>query len=178
MSNRRIRVRHTKTSRWGDWHTLWPVCALCAGLLLLFALGIVQVYLTDLPRKSDIPVVVLGHGQDLHLDPTKLRSSELHLFEANASGKKMKFIVERTKDNTIHTALASCQLCYRSHDRHYAKQGRMICGECNGPMDYESKDRQVGTNSCTLVEVPHTETDRDITVFARDVIAQAARQPQ
>jgi hypothetical protein len=88
---------------------------------------------------------------------------QLHLFEARASGQKVKFIVERTQDKTAHVALASCRICYRSRDRHYAKNGQMMWGECNGPMAFESKDRKTGTNSCTLAEIPHKETDRDIT---------------
>ena len=177
MSHHRIRAKRPKPHR-GDWYALWPVWALCAGFLLLVVFGIVREYIADLPQKSDVPVVVLDHDRDLHLDPAKLRPSELHLFEASVSGRKVKLIVERTKNNTIHAALASCRTCYRSHDRHYARKGQIICGECNGPMPFESKDRNTVKNSCALVEVPHTETDRDITVLTSDVLAEAAKDPR
>jgi uncharacterized membrane protein len=178
MSNHQIRVKRTKTPRHGDWYTLWPVWALCGGLLLLLVFGLGWVYVVNLPPKSDIPLVALGGGRDLHLDPSKLSSQQLHLFEARASGQKVKFVVERTQDKTVHVALASCRICYRSRDRHFAKSGQMMCGECNMPMNFESRDQKPGTNSCALVEVPHAETDRDITVLTSDVLAVAAKQPR
>lgn len=92
-------------------------------------------------------MVTLGRGRDQHLDPNKLNPQQLHVFEARASRQKVKFIVERTQDKTVHVALASYRICYRSHDRHYAKQGQMICGECNGPMTFESNDQKTVRNS-------------------------------
>ncbi len=178
MGHSRIKPKPSKAPRRYGWHELWPVWALCAGLLLLSAFFLTWEYVAYLPQKSDIPVVVLDRGRDLHLDPSKLVSQQLHLFEARASGQKVKFIIERTQDKTVHVALASCQACYRNRDRHFARNGQMTCGECNMPMTFESKDRKAGTNSCALVELPHTETDRDITVLTRDVLAMAAKQPQ
>lgn len=178
MSNHHIRAKRFKTPQRGDWYALWPVWALCGGLSLLAASLIVWEYVANLPQKSDIPLVAVEGGRDLHMDPVKLVSQQLHLFEARASGQKVKLVVERTQDKTVHVALASCQVCYRNRDRHFAKNGQMMCGKCNGPMNFESKDRKTGTNGCALVEVPHTETDRDITVLTRDVLAMAAKQPQ
>lgn len=177
MSNQRIR-KHSKTPRRGDWCTLWPVWALCGGLGLLFVFALAGVYIANLPQKSDIPVVAVGEGQDLHLDPAKLNLRQLHLFEVRAAGQKARVVVQRTDDNTVHVGLASCSICYRSHNRHYAKNGQMMCGECNSQMNFEAKDRRAGTNGCALVEVPHTETSSNITVLTRDVLAVAAQQPQ
>jgi uncharacterized membrane protein len=178
MSRRRIRSNHPKSPHRGNWYALWPAWALCAGLLLLAAFAVVREFVEGLPQKSDIPVLVLGPDRDLHLDSAKLLPSELHLYEASVAKQKMKFVVGRTKDNTIHAALASCRTCYKSHDRHYVKQGQMICGECNMQMNFGSTNQQAGKNSCFLVEIPHTETGRDITVLAHDVLAQVEKQPR
>jgi len=178
MSHHQIRSKYSKTEKKRDWSAPWPVWGLCAGLLLLLAFALVWEYVAYLPQRSDIPVIALSRGQDLHLDPSKLIPKQLHLFEARSSGQEVKFIVERTQDKTVHVALASCRICYRSHDRHYAKNGQMMCGKCNGPMAFESKDRKPGTNSCAIAEIPHKETDRDITVLASDVLAQAAMRPR
>lgn len=175
MSHQRIRSKSSKAEKKRDWSAPWPVWGLCAGLLLLVAFALVWEYVAYFPQRSDIPVVVLSRGQDLHLDPSKLIPQQLHLFEVRASGQKVKFIVERTQNKTAHVALATCRICYRSRDRHYAKNGQMMCGECNGPMAFESKDRKPGTNSCTLAEIPHKETDRDLTVLASDALAEAAK---
>jgi len=178
MSNRHVRAKRLKTPQRGDWYALWPVWALCGVLSLLVAFALVWEYVVNLPQKSDIPVVAVEGGRDLHIDPSKLALQQLHLFEARSPGQKVKFLVERTQDKTVHVALASCRTCYRNRDRHFAKNGQMMCSECNGPMTFESKDQKAGTNSCALVEIPHTETDRDITVLARNVLAMAAKQPQ
>ena len=178
MSNHHIRAKRLKMPQRGDWYALWPVWAICGCLLLLAAFGLVWQYVANLPQKSDMPVIALDGGRDLHLERGKLASQQLHLFEARASGQKVKYVVERTQDKTVRVALASCRICYRSRERHFTKNGQMMCGACNMPMNFESKDRKTGTNSCALVEIPHTETDRDITVLTRDVLAMAATQPQ
>ncbi len=178
MSNHHIRAKRLKMPKRGDWHALWLVWAMCGGLLLLFTVAVVWQYMAGLPPKSDMSVVALDGGRDLHLDPGQLVSQQLHLYEARTSGQKVKFVVDRTQDNIVHSALASCRICYRSRDRHYAKQGKMMCGECNMPMNFVSKGKQASANSCALVEVPHAESDHDIAVLARDVLAQAAKQPR
>lgn len=174
MSNRRINVRHPKTHERGNWYLFWPVCAIAAVLLLMVAYISVSEYRASLPQKSDIPVVALGDGRDLHQDPSKLSSGQLHLFEASTSGRKVKFVVERTQDKAVHVALASCRACYRSHDPHYTRKGEMICGKCKESMAFESRTQKAGTNNCSLAEIPHSETDRDVVVLAHDVLAQAA----
>ena len=178
MSNHRIkRVQSVLSSR-GAWYVLWPVWSICAFLLLLGVLVVVREYQAELPKKSDIHVIAVSEGQDLRLDSKKLDSRDLHLFEVSSSGKKMKIAVQRTDDKSVHVALASCRACYRNRDHHYAKQGQMMCGKCNGPMKFESKDRRADPNNCTLVELPHTEKDGNIAVLARDVLAQVQKLPQ
>jgi len=178
MSNHGINRKHPRPSRHGDWHLLWPVWAICTILLLFGAFVIVREYREDSPQKSDIPAIALFEGQNLHLDQNKLRSTQLHLFEVNAAGKAVKFIVQRTPDQIVHVALASCKACYRNRDAHYARNGEMICGQCKESMDFESKGRQPRANHCALVEVPHEESNGDVAVLARDVLAQAAKQPK
>ncbi len=177
MSNHRIRVNRSKLPRRGDWYTLWPVWALCAVPILMLTFAAIREYRASLPQKSDVPLVALRDGQDLHIDAGKLNSGQLNLFEASASGQKVKFIVERTQNKSVHVALASCRACYHSHNPHYARKGEMICGKCNESMAFESKGQKAGTNNCTLPEIPHTETDRDVVVLARDVLAQAVKRP-
>lgn len=177
MSNHRIRRVHPRSSLRGGRYVLWPVWAVGSITLLFGVFLLVREYRAKLPKKSDIPVVALGEGQDLHLDASKSSLRQLHLFEVSAMGKKAKVVVQQTDDKTVHVALASCRACYRNRDRHYAKQEQMICGKCNMPMNFESKDRKASTNSCTLVEIPHMESNGNISVLTRDVLAQAANKP-
>jgi hypothetical protein len=175
MSNYPIHRKHSKTPHRGEWYTFWPVWALCAALLLFFGILFVWAYRAGLPQKSDIALIALGDGRDLHLDRSKLSSPQLHLFEASVSGQKVKFMVQQTQDKTVHVTLASCRACNRSHNPPYARKGEMVCGQCRQAMGFESKDQRAGTNNCVLAEIPHTETDRDVAVLARDVVAQAAK---
>ena len=178
MSHHRIkRVQPVSNSR-GAWYVPWPVWAICMFLLLVGVVAVVQEYRAELPKRGDINVIAVSAGKDLRLDASKLNSRDLHLFEVSSSGKKVKIVVQRTDDKTVHVALASCRACFRNRDHHYAKQGQMICGKCNGPMKFESKNRMADTNSCALVEIPHTETNGDLAVVTRDVIAQTERLPQ
>lgn len=178
MSHHRIkRVPSASNSR-GTWHVLWPVWAICSFLLLIGVFVGVREYQMELPKKSDIPVVVVSEGQDLHLESSKLSSGDLHLFEVSSSGEKVKIAVQRTDDRTVHVALASCRACYRNRDHHYAKQGQMMCGKCSMTMKFESKNQKADTNSCSLVKIPHTEKEGDIAVSTGDVLAQAQRLPQ
>lgn len=178
MSSHRIHPRHSKAPGRGNWYVLWPVWALCGGLALLFVFALASTYIAYRPQKSDIPVVAVGNGQDLHMDPQKLVPQQLHLFEVSSSGQKVKVVVQRTDDKAVQVALASCRTCYRSHDRHYVKNGQMMCAECNERMNFEAKGQKTGTNGCALVELPHTQTNGNITVLLRDVLAQAAKMPQ
>lgn len=178
MSNYRISRTRGKASLRGDWHALWPVWALCTVLLLFGVFVVVMEYRAGLPQKSDIPVVVLKEGQDLHLDRSKLSSSQLRLFEANASGQRAKFIVQQTGDRIVHVAVASCRACYRNRDSHYVRKGEIICGLCKKAMIFDANGQMVSTDHCALVKAHHVESDREVTVLARDVLAQAAKLPQ
>lgn len=170
MSKAQVKTKRLKEPRHYGWRETWPVWAVGGFLFLVLCFSLIQTYLAYRPQKSDVPIVALKPAQDLHLDARGLRPQQLHLFEANVSGKKVRFIVERTQDNAIHVSLASCRVCYRSRDRHYAQKGQMICGECNGPMPFESKAQKAPVNTCALAEIPHRESGSDLVVSANDVL--------
>jgi len=178
MSNHGINRKYPKPTRHEGWHVRWPAWAICTVLLLFGAFVIFRQYREDSPQKSDIPVIAISEDQNFHMDQSKLRSPQLHLFEASASGQRVKFIVQRTADQAVYVAVASCRACYRNRNSHYARNGEMICGQCKEAMDFESKAQKARANHCALVEVPHTETGDDVAVLIRDVFAQAAKLPQ
>ena len=178
MSNHRIKVSHLKMHERRGWYMFWPLCLITAFLLLPISFNLVGEYLANRPRRSDVASVELGSGQNLHLDKSKLQNGQIHLFEASASGKKLLFLVQQTQDKVVHVALASCKACYHNRDSHYAKKGQMMCGKCKEPMTFESGSRQPNKNGCALLEIHHTETDREVTVLTNDVLAQATTAVQ
>ena len=178
MSHHRIKRVPSVSNARGTWSVLWPVWAICSFFLLLGAFVAVREYQMGLPKKSDIPVVVVSEGHDLHLESSTLSSGKLHLFEVSTSGEKVRVAVQRSGSGTVQVALASCRACYKNRDHHYAENGKMMCGKCNMPMKFESNSKKADTNSCALVELPHTEKDGNIAVLARDVLALVHKLPQ
>lgn len=175
MSHSRINQKPSKTYRRADWYTFWPVWVLCAVLISFCAIGFVKVYLAERPQKSDVTVVSVGAGQDLHLDMGELSPGKLHLYEVSSPRQTVKFVVQQTQDKTVHVALATCKVCYRSKNPHYVRNGKMICGKCKEAMDYESKGQKNSVNGCILPEIPHTEENGQQTVLAQDVFDQASK---
>jgi hypothetical protein len=164
LSNQRVGRNHARSSRGSKWYVLWPVWALCTILLTFSVFLVVREYREDLPQKGDIPVIALADGQNLHMHPHRLSSPQLQLFDANASGQKVKFLVQRTPDQIVHVAVASCKVCYRNRDSHYARNTEMNCSKCKGAMVFDSKRRQANTSHCAPVELPHAESDGDVAV--------------
>lgn len=169
MSNSRVKSKRSNELRHYGWRETWPVWAVGGFFVLVIAFCLIQTYRVYGPQKSDVPIVALKPAQDLHLDTRGLGPQQLRLFEAKVSGEKVRFLVERTQGNAIHVSLASCRVCYRSRDRHYAQKGQMICGECNGPMPFESRGQNAPANSCALAEIPHREEGTDLMVSLSDV---------
>lgn len=120
-------------------------------------------------------MTLLAAERVVHLDQAKLMPAQLQMFEEEVSGQKVRFVVQRTLDNKVHVALATCRACYHSMNPHYTRKGKMICGKCNMPMQLESAMERDGNNRCTLPEIPHQESVRDVTVHIRDVLAQAQK---
>src|SRR5579871_6437940 len=114
MSNHRIKNMRPGVSSRNGWYVLWPVWAISALLLSLGVFAVVQEYRAGLPKKSDVHVIAMNEGEDLHLDSSKLNSRDLHLYEVSSSGEKVKIAVQRTDDGTVHIALASCRACYKN----------------------------------------------------------------
>lgn len=170
MSHRHISKHLASKSRIG-WRALWPVWAICSLFLVITALGMVEAYLDDRPEKSDAPVSVLRDGQDLRLNTREVGPGTLRIFEASFSGQKLRFIVQRTRDNSVHAALASCKACIRSRNSHFAHSGEFICGQCKHAMWVQSRNQRTDADGCVLPEVPHSESEGIVTVAARDIQA-------
>ena len=175
MSRSRINLKRSKTYHRADWYTFWPVWALCAVLISFCIIGFVEVYLAERPQKSDVPVVSVGAGQDLHLGMGDLSSGKLHLYEVRSPGRRVKFVVQQTTDKTVHVALATCKACYRSENSHYVLDGKMMCSKCRHAMDFALSGEENYANQCKLSEISHTEENRQVTILERDVFDQASK---
>lgn len=172
MSHHQIKRRSGNYSLRENWRIFWPVLAVFAVPLLLTAFVIVK---TSWPYHAHkVPA-----GQNLRLIAAKLHPNQLHLFETSISGQKVRFVVERTQDNTIHVALAACRFCYRERHSNQVRDGAVFCDRCRGSMDFAAAKTVERANSCDLVEVQHQQSGRNVTIQARDItqiIAELAQK--
>lgn len=178
MSYLRTKPRRPGTLNRLDWCPPWPVWAAGGFFLLISVVCLIQIERVYGPQKSDVPVTAVQPEPDLRLDTGKLKPMQPHLFQANVSGKTVRFVVERTRDNVVHVALATCSVCFRSRNPHYVRNGEMICGQCNGPMPFAPKGQTTVGHSCLLVEIPHRVINGELIVSMRDVIAQNSKLSQ
>ena len=162
MSHHRIKPKSVAISLHKDWSVFWPVLAVLAVPLLITVPVMVATFWAGHPQK-------LAANRDLQLDVAKLRVNQLHLFETSVPGEKVRFVVERTQDNTVHVAVAACKFCYRERHSNRVQDGVVLCGRCNGSMNFESTQARRRTNSCDLSEIPHQQTPQTVTVLARDI---------
>ncbi|MHB2010004.1 MAG: Fe-S-containing protein [Acidobacteriaceae bacterium] len=172
MSHHRIKPKSDDISLRKDWRVFWPVLAVLAVPLLITVLVMVATFWAGHPQK-------LAANRDLQLDIAKLRVNQLHLFETSVSGEKVRFVVERTQDNTVHVAMAACKFCYRERHSNRVQDGVVLCARCNGSMNFESTKARGRANSCDLSEIPHQQTPQTLTVLTRDIaqtVTKLARQ--
>ena len=168
MSNRRILTKRSGQRSSRIWRVLWPVWLIVAAISSVYGYIVLRDYLDNRPHQSDVQVKTLERNENLHLDREALTAGRLHLFEANLDGKRVKFVVQRTDERTVHVALASCRNCYKSRDSHYAKKGLMICSRCRHAMAFE--DKGAIKDGCAMPEIPQTEEGEKVFVSSRDVI--------
>ena len=162
MSHPRIKPKSYGSSLRKDWRVFWPVLAVLAVPLLITVLVMVATFWAGHPQK-------LAANRDLQLDLAKMHVNQLRLFETSVSGEKVRFVVERTPDNTVHVAVAACKFCYRERHSNRVQDGTVVCGRCRSSMDFESFKATDHANSCRLAEIPHLQTQQSLTVMARDV---------
>jgi uncharacterized membrane protein len=168
MSRHRIKSKPAGYSFRKNLQVFWPVMAILAVPLFLMAVVMVKTLWSEHPQ-------TLAGGRDIRLDIATLRPNQLHLFETSVSGEKVRFVVERTEDNTIHVALAACAFCYRDRRSNRVQDGAVFCDRCRSTMGFASAKPGGHAKSCDLVEIPHQQTAQTLTVLARDIAQMAAR---
>ena len=112
---------------------------------------------------------------ELRLPLAGLYPMQMHLYAIRDGERIVKFLVERTRDQIVHVALASCSACARQRSANYAKDGQMICGRCKGAMPFARSGQKTTAHTCQLIAIPHREAEGDLIVSISAVI-QTSRQ--
>lgn len=105
-------------------------------------------------------------------------SHHLRLFETSVSGQKVRFVVERMQDNTIHVALAACPFYYRQRRSNRVQDGAVICGRCKGPMDFAATKTAARAHSCDLSEIQPQQSGQTLIIQARGIAQAVTRLAQ
>ena len=178
MKRLRIQTQRGKDGKRGGWRVFWPIWLLFSLLIGLFGFNLLEPYLEDLPRRSDVPVIALGAGKDLQISQNSLQRGEIHLFDAANAAQRIQFLVQRANDNVIHTAIATCRSCIRSGKAHYARNGEFICGQCEHAMRFEISKSNEHSENCIMPEIPHSVSNGMVIIRASDVRAIFDRASQ
>ncbi len=154
---------------------MWPLWLLCGVSVAVILVGLAFVVREDLSQKDDVSETELPAGQDLRIALDHLVAERLYLFSYPCDlGRRVRFVVQRTSDGTVHTNMASCQACYRSAHPHYAHNGQMICGMCKQPMRRPDEEGlTLEQKQCPLVSLPHSMHDNEVVVSAQSVVDQS-----
>jgi hypothetical protein len=169
---------HTKkdNKQAGNRYALWPIGALCGGLLLVILSLIARMVLNERPKASDIAISEVPAINDIRLQQESFPSGQLRLFRI--SGTNAVFALKRLADQRVHAALLSCTtaVCSRRHPS-YARQNELMCGMCNQPMHFEndSATPRAARKHCFLPEVTVSEDGGAIMIATKDVLAPADR---
>ena len=169
MSHTRVHRRQIISSIPNS-RALLPVWIICGFMLALFAAVFIKQYLDNRPQRSDVAVTSLDSGQDMSISAASVSRGSIHLYAIKSSGQELRFLVQRTSDNAIHVAAATCRSCNRASQQHYAHRGTIYCGRCREAMHFETRDPN-SRDGCSMPEIPHSETGDVVLVRASDVIA-------
>ncbi len=154
---------------------MWPLWLICGLLIAFMLVELALVVREDLSRKDDISEVALPAGQDLRIALNHLAAGRLYLFSyPGGQSRRIRFVVQRTADGTVHANMASCQTCYRSEHPHYTHNGQVICGMCNQPMPSpDRKGLSLEQKQCALVHLARSMHDNEVIVSAQSIMDQS-----
>jgi uncharacterized membrane protein len=175
-------MRRSKRTLKLGWRDLWPVWAVFGGLIAFGIVGLRIMFPTPTPPTS------LKGGEDLTVNLSDLDPGKVRLFTYPVRPQtQVDFFVERGSSSDITVAFASCRRCYRSS--HYERDGQILCGHCNEPMERLGAGQTPATEKdCKPIPIAFEKSGNQLVVrgdalrgaFARwyaPVLAQNARTP-
>jgi uncharacterized membrane protein len=136
------------------------------GVTVLSAAAVVLLNL-ELPQRC-IPI---GGAGGIAIELTRLARGEAKLFCYNeGAGDKIRIILARCSDGTVHSVFDACRQCY-SYRKGYrlTRNGNLICRLCGNR--YSVDHMMAGKASCVPVAVPHTEDGSTVRISAADLRA-------
>ena len=88
------------------------------------------------------------------------------------AGARMRFLLARDLDGSVHSAFDACEQCYRYHKGYVCSGGELICRVCGNR--YSIKDMNTGKGSCVPARLDHQVVGDKLVINVAD-LKQGAR---
>lgn len=114
-------------------------------------------------------------SQDLKILKSQVTSTA-KFYPYKAGSIYMEVIAVKASDNSIRTALNTCQVCFNSGRGYYTQQGdELICNNCGNRFKIDQIEKiKFGCNPIPITNEYKTEDGKNI-IISKDFLAQTAK---
>lgn len=143
-----------------------PKRLLIGALIAVFAIG------------AALPIVrsrcIELQGTDiLTVSMARLEHGEAHLLcYHDRAGERLRFLLARGNDGTVHAVFDACRQCYKFHQGYDISHGMLVCRLCGNRYSIDHMTK--GEASCVPVSLPHHEDGSKVEIKVSDLKSGAA----
>jgi high-affinity iron transporter len=146
----------------------WKTTASAVGLLIIILISADFVY-SRVAQAVKPPVELSFANNVVQVPVAQLKDHKLHIYQAEAGGKKVRFIAIIDSSDTVRVGLDACQIC---GDQGYYQQGQnVICRLCGSAIYIPTIGSAGGCNPIHIGYVVQNNT----LVISRTALSHAAR---
>jgi high-affinity iron transporter len=145
--------------------------AIATSLLVLTAVGVV--YAADsLPKKAPAPEMVVAQKGWITVPVSKLVEGQLNRLGLVVSNKLVRFLILKTTDGRVHTALDACNICGSFG---YVRQGKnLVCLNCGAEINPMTLGMGGG---CNPIPLPSEVTNNAVRIAVSELNKSASLFP-
>lgn len=142
---------------------------------LIIGSGILAVIILTLTlattKPKPQPLIVTDGMQELTINKSEITKTA-SFFPYESNGTYMEIIAVRANDDTVRTALNTCQVCYSSGRGYYEQLGdKLICKNCGNQFTIDQIEViKGGCNPVPILDEIKTEDDEIITIQPEDLV--------
>jgi len=111
---------------------------------------------------------ILKGGDTLLIPGSSLVRGAVRFFcYRDSAGERLRFILARDSDGSVHAVFDACHQCYKFHKGYSVSDGYLVCRLCGNR--YALKEMQAGKASCVPVKLPLAQRGDTIAVRVADL---------
>ncbi|MDF1616927.1 DUF2318 domain-containing protein [Petrocella sp. FN5] len=138
----------------------------------LIAILLIVVLTLATGKDPEPEVLASNNAGELIIDKANItKTASFYPYESN--GTYMEIIAVRANDDTVRTALNTCQVCYNSGRGYYEQLGNvLICNNCGNQFTIDQIELiKGGCNPVPIVDDMKTENDTTIAINPESLAA-------